>query len=63
MQRVIAGREIEDSVAVIASRGVEDSVAVNIAVAKWLLWCAIKGIEFPLCICLIDLKWKGKFTF
>ena len=28
---------------VIASRGVEDSVAVNIAVAKGLLWCAIKG--------------------
>ena len=21
----------------------EDSVAVNITVAKWLLWCAIKG--------------------
>ena len=28
---------------IIASRGVEDSVAVNIAVAKGLLWCAIKG--------------------
>ena len=43
MQWVIAGRRMEDSVAVIASRGVEDSVAVNIAVAKGLLWCAIKG--------------------
>ena len=30
---------------VIASRGVEDSVAVNIAIAKGLLWCAIKGNE------------------
>ena len=28
---------------VIASRGVEDSVAVNIAVANGLLSCAIKG--------------------
>ena len=28
---------------VIASRGVEDSVAINIAVAKGLLWCAIIG--------------------
>ena len=27
----------------IASRAVEDSVAVNIALAKRLLWCAIKG--------------------
>ena len=35
---------------VIASRGVEDSVAVNIAVAKGLLWCAIKGNGVPLCI-------------
>ena len=35
MQRVIAR--------VIASQGVEDSVAVNIALAKGLLWCAIKG--------------------
>ena len=33
---------------VIASRGVEDSVAVNITVAKWLLWCAINEMEFPL---------------
>ena len=30
MQRVIAGRWVEDSIAVIASRGLEDSVAVNI---------------------------------
>ena len=43
VQRVIAGRGMEDSVAVIASRAVEDSVAVNIALAKRLLWCAIKG--------------------
>ena len=28
---------------VIGSRGVEDSVALNIALAKGLLWCAIKG--------------------
>ena len=28
---------------VVASRGVEDSVVVSIAVAKGLLWCAIKG--------------------
>ena len=28
---------------VIAGRGMEDSVAVNIALAKGLLWCAIKG--------------------
>ena len=74
----------------------EDSVAVNIALAKRLLWCAIKGnrvsavyINGRVCtlplpvreyqkdrnlkenllvpvlgfICLIDLKWKGKFTF
>ena len=27
----------------IANRGVEDNVAVNIAVAKGLFWCAIKG--------------------
>ena len=40
VQRVIAGRGMEDCV---ASRAVEDSVAVNIALAKRLLWCAIKG--------------------
>ena len=28
---------------VIAGRGMEDSVAVIIALAKGLLWCAIKG--------------------
>ena len=35
---------------VIVSREVEDSVAVNIAVAKGLLWCAIKGNTVPLYI-------------
>ena len=30
---------------VIAGRGMEDSVAVNKAVAKELLWCAIKGVR------------------
>ena len=87
---------MEDSERVIGSRGMEDSVAVNIAVAKGLLWCAIKGnkvsavyinwhvhtLPLPIreyqkernlkenflvaelgFICLIDLKWKGKFTF
>ena len=28
----------------------EDSVAVNIALAKGLLWCAIKGNSFPVYI-------------
>ena len=42
VQRVIACRGMEGSVA-IASRWVEDNVAVNMAVAKGLLWCAIKG--------------------
>ena len=37
---VIAGRGMEDNVAVY---WMENSVAVNIAVAKGLLWCATKG--------------------
>ena len=39
MQRVIAGRGMEDCVVGYCCRGVEDSVAVNIAVAKGLLVC------------------------
>ena len=48
---------------VIADRGVEYGEAVNITVAKWMLWCAIKenrvsAVDINGRVCTLPLPWE-----